>query len=532
MFVGQAQHAFDLGDKQNFIYGADYIFTNPRTGGTTDGINEDDDDVTEYGGYLQSVTHLTPRVDLIAAARVDKNDRISGTFFSPRAALTFKPTETSNFRLTFNRAFQTPANYQMFLDLVQARTAFANIRAQGVDPANGFGFARNSPTGVGGLYMRTSNLVPAALGGPNQRVDANAATFFPLYVGLANTNNALVSGIQAQLVAAGVPAPNAAALAGQIVTNLAAARPTAAQVGTVLRVFNAATAAQTPSVPFPRALTTLDSANAFVRDERPLEPNYVNNFEAGYKGIFANKFRVTVDVWYQQRYNFVTSAQVVSPTVFGDPASLGAFIAQNIAATAAPVIGAAGAAALGQGVASSVVPRVAVVPLGNVLPEGRRYQRNDVVYTYRNVDQRVELAGTDVAADYLIAPRVTVAGTYSYVSKGDFPEVDGGNSEPLRLNSPQHKASAALQYDSPVNGWSGEVRYRYADAFRVNSAVYLGDVPTNNFVDLSVSKALTLNGRRARLSVNATNVFDNRRPTFIGTPDIGRLVVTRVSYTI
>jgi iron complex outermembrane receptor protein len=118
------------------------------------------------------------------------------------------------------------------------------------------------------------------------------------------------------------------------------------------------------------------------------------------------------------------------------------------------------------------------------------------------------------------------------VNKADFPEVDGGNGEPLRLNAPQHKGSAALQYDSPVNGWAGELRYRYTNTFRVNSAVYLGNVPTNNFVDLSVSKAVPINGRRARLSVNATNVLDNRRPTFIGTPAIGRLVVTRVQYTL
>jgi hypothetical protein len=89
-----------------------------------------------------------------------------------------------------------------------------------------------------------------------------------------------------------------------------------------------------------------------------------------------------------------------------------------------------------------------------------------------------------------------------------------------------------LQYDSPINGWGGEVRYRYTDAFRVNSAVYLGDVPTNNFVDFNLSKAMLLGGRRARVSLNAQNVLNNRRPTFVGTPAIGRLVVTRVAYTI
>jgi iron complex outermembrane receptor protein len=340
--VGQVQHAFDLGARQSFIYGADYIATTPRTGGTTNGINEDDDDVTEYGAYVQSVSRLSSRWEVTAAARADRNDRISGTFFSPRAAVTFKPTATSNFRLTFNRAFQTPANFQMFLDLVQARTPFANVRAQGVDPVNGYRFGRDSPTGVGGLYMRTTNVIPAAVGGPNQRVDANAATFFPFFVGAANSNNALVTGVTQRLVAAGLPAANAQALAVQIVTNLAAARPTATQVGTVLRTFNPTSAAATPSVPFPRVVDP-----SFAADEQPLKPNFVNNYEAGYKGIFADKFRLAVDGWYQQRFNFITPAQLISPTVFADPATLGSYIAGQVAQTAAPSIGAANAAALG-----------------------------------------------------------------------------------------------------------------------------------------------------------------------------------------
>ena len=525
--VGQVQHAFDLGTRQSFIYGADYIATTPRTGGTTNGINEDDDDVTEYGAYVQSVSRLSSRWEVTAAARADRNDRISGTFFSPRAAVTFKPTATSNFRLTFNRAFQTPANFQMFLDLVQARTPFANVRAQGVDPVNGYRFGRDSPTGVGGLYMRTTNVIPAAVGGPNQRVDANAATFFPFFVGAANSNNALVTGVTQRLVAAGLPAANAQALAVQIVTNLAAARPTATQVGTVLRTFNPTSAAATPSVPFPRVVDP-----SFAADEQPLKPNFVNNYEAGYKGIFADKFRLAVDGWYQQRFNFITPAQLISPTVFADPTTLGSYIAGQVAQTAAPSIGAANAAALGAGVAQTVVPGLAAVPLGNVVPEGRRFQRNDVIFAYRNVEETIALWGSDVALDYLLTPRLTVAGTFSFVNRGEFGEIPGGNNEPLRLNAPRHKGSVGLQYDSPINGWGGEVRYRYTDAFRVNSAVYLGDVPTNNFVDFNLSKAMLLGGRRARVSLNAQNVLNNRRPTFIGTPAIGRLVVTRVAYTI
>jgi iron complex outermembrane receptor protein len=51
-YVAQAQHATRIGERQRFIYGADFIQTVPRTEGTITGRNEDDDDITEVGGYL------------------------------------------------------------------------------------------------------------------------------------------------------------------------------------------------------------------------------------------------------------------------------------------------------------------------------------------------------------------------------------------------------------------------------------------------------------------------------------------------
>ena len=50
MFVGQIQHGGDLLDgRQDFTYGIDYFFTNPRTQGTINGRNEADDNIEEFG---------------------------------------------------------------------------------------------------------------------------------------------------------------------------------------------------------------------------------------------------------------------------------------------------------------------------------------------------------------------------------------------------------------------------------------------------------------------------------------------------
>src|SRR5215831_2810909 len=108
VFAAQIQHGLGFGSgKEDLIYGADYIFTNPRTGGTINGRNENKDDVHEIGAYIQSTTHLSRMFDVVAAIRVDNHDVLDQTFWSPRVALIYKPSETQNIRATYNRAFST-----------------------------------------------------------------------------------------------------------------------------------------------------------------------------------------------------------------------------------------------------------------------------------------------------------------------------------------------------------------------------------------------------------------------------------------
>ncbi len=177
VFAGQLQHGLTVGHRQDFVYGVDYIKTNPRTGGTINGRNEEIDDVTEYGGYVQSTTNLPLRFDFIAALRLDHNSLIDGYQTSPRLALVFKPTETQNIRFTYNRAFSTPANFSYFLDLIQARNignSGYNIRALGNPPKSGWSFNRSCGAVNGGLCMKSrftggNDWVPSSAAGVYQR---------------------------------------------------------------------------------------------------------------------------------------------------------------------------------------------------------------------------------------------------------------------------------------------------------------------------------------------------------------------------
>ena len=107
--------------------------TDPRTGGTRNGRNEDDDEIDEVGGYLQSETHLTPRLDLVAAARLDRNSRLPSAILSPRAAIVFKPGDSQTWRLSFNRAFETINQSNL------VATAEPNLQDASVTPPLAYG---------------------------------------------------------------------------------------------------------------------------------------------------------------------------------------------------------------------------------------------------------------------------------------------------------------------------------------------------------------------------------------------------------
>jgi len=68
LFAAQIQHGITIG-RIDALYGADYQKIDPRTAGTINGRNEDNDNVVELGGYIHTVTRLTDRLQFLAAAR-------------------------------------------------------------------------------------------------------------------------------------------------------------------------------------------------------------------------------------------------------------------------------------------------------------------------------------------------------------------------------------------------------------------------------------------------------------------------------
>jgi outer membrane receptor for ferrienterochelin and colicins len=526
----QAQHGFDIGKRQSFLYGADYVFTNPRTMGTIHGRNDKDDNTMEVGGYVHSVTQLAPRWELVTALRSDYNSRLEKAFVSPRAALVFKPSPSQNFRATYNRAYSTPGSFQMFLDLLQGSLRPTtglpyDVRALGV-PTDGFTFRRDCEGGVGNLCMRS----PFAF--------ANGSTGANEYTAAVGYQNALAVAVGGGLqgaISAGIrqasPTTSQAQadqLAAVAVTRLRSLTPSSTQVGSDLRLFNPANTAN----PFATAYSP-DS----VVDIAPLKASFVNNFELGYKSNIGN-LRVAVDGWYQRRENFITAATSFTPTVFLGGTQTAGYIQPELQQAFQQALQAGGmsqaqatatAQALAAGLSPSIATSLARIPAGNVVPNSPLTSNGDFAFTYRNIDQTIDLFGTDLAVDLQLTRRFAVAATYSWVSDVEFPEVRSG-AYPLSLNAPDHKGSLTTRWADEAKGYSTELRGRYTNAFFVNTGVYNAQVPVNAFLDASLSWKLPFGVRQATWSVNALNVLDNKRASFAGVPEIGRLVMTRLQY--
>lgn len=505
VLVGQAQQALDIG-RTRVVVGGEYIATRPQTEGTINGRNDDDDDINEAGAYIQTTTSLTSKLDFLAAIRGDMNSRIEGNQFSPRAALIFKATPNQNFRVTFNRAFGSPASFSLFLDQFSGTIAAPGLPVQimGNPPKQGWQFNRSC---AGGLCMR-SPYVPGV-----QPAAATAA--FP---GLVQALPNIIRGLPVSTFGAAGEAgrQQLLGLLAQLGPILGGLRPSATDIGSVLLDLN-----------------TRQPLTSAPRDYAPLGANFSNTWEVGYKGLFNEKFRLAADLWFQRRPADPTN-QIINPGILFNPQQLATYLGTQIAtATRNPQ--------LGQQAAAALTPIMAALPVGAAAFTNPLYDQSYLVFSYQNAAGFVNVSGMDLAADYLFNDRWSFEGTYSYLSDNLFPNAPGATpGNPLAANTPRHRASSTLRYAKPEGNFSAEVRGRYMDAFQVNSGVFnsfgLGTgvrypaVPVNAFIDLGLSWKLPT-AQNVRWSINANNILDNQRQTFVGVAPIGRLVTTRLQYS-
>lgn len=176
---GQYNRGF-ASDRARVVIGASARQYNLDTKGSILAPAEDKRSDQYYAAFGQLEYRIASRLRAVAAARLDESD-LFDTQFSPKAGLVFSPNERHSFRLTVNRAFQTPNYSERFLRLPAAPATaspgtlerslegyFAAVRGVfGADP--------NLPTTPTDLPWNFDSLTPAlALG--NAGLDVEKVT--------------------------------------------------------------------------------------------------------------------------------------------------------------------------------------------------------------------------------------------------------------------------------------------------------------------------------------------------------------------
>ncbi len=312
MLVAQLKSATSLRHGGSLQYGGDLRYTNPKTSGTINGRNEDDDQVAEVGAFVLGDFTMSEKIGISAALRADYHDRIGTVGLAPRLGVVYQPTPTQALRLTYGRGYTTPAPPDFFADIQVDTSAFFPAFISGVPPG-GYQFRRD----CGGLCMRSPFYVPdpAAF----QPVDATP------YWGVMDlmTGGALT----------GIPAP------------------TSAEVASVLRLYNEALGRFDP-VPIDPA-TIIDYATETRETTDALE--------AGYKAAFGSHWNVALDVAYSWTQDFFGSSYFGTPGVFLDYNELEAYLT--------PYVGADSAAKLAEAVYDAG-PVGVVTPTNSADPTG------------------------------------------------------------------------------------------------------------------------------------------------------------------
>ena len=147
--------------------------------------------------------------------------------------------------------------------------------------------------------------------------------------------------------------------------------------------------------------------------------------------------------------------------------------------------------------------------------------------TYRNYGD-ISLNGLDLNFTYYLSPSLSFGANYSFVSKDIFEDVDGLGD--IALNAPKNKFGASVQYVNADLGLGVGLRTRFVAGFPVRSGVYVGDIESYYTIDLNAGYDLPI-GPRPRLSLTVQNLLNRRHQQFIGSPEIGRLSMVRLTQT-
>ena len=523
----------------DWTVGFDYRSSEQGTENRTYGRNEDDDDFSVVGGYIQTKVPFGDKLDMVVAARYDQFNFIDEGAFSPRLAFVYKASPKHTFRTSFNRANSSVSNLQLNIDF----------------PLN---------TIIPGSFdvwlygNKTTQTFDA-----NPTIDWFTGLIPSLPVGTPSAGLPLAVLTQ-QEAAPGVTLYDA--VLGQLLAGLGANPATAPAVPIVQGVLSNVNQA---TLGFGGQLSpgfNIFDGSPLGLLEAPISAiSTVDNIEIGYKGLIADKLSVALDgYWVRENNNSQFTAISPAYTLLGIDGIAGdlgsavqaqsqpAIEAQLIAAGFDAATAAATAGLLGQAINGAYTaggnqllntgsPAFGGATLNQVLTalpfhattQPQQVPANGVTHLaagYRTFGPR-SYFGADLGLDYYASNNLTVFGNYSWISKNEFMQEvigapEGSAPLPTNLNAPKNKFRIGARL-TPDFGIQGQLAFQHDGEFVANAGDFSGIAQERNLIDASIGYKFESG---LRIGLTANNLFDTQYRYYPNMPVIGRRMLATLSY--
>ncbi|MBC8047609.1 MAG: TonB-dependent receptor [Fimbriimonadaceae bacterium] len=527
VMAGQVQYSSDLFNKDLYlVYGIDALLTRPNTNGTINGRNEEDDEITEIGAYVQGDYKINEQFNIIGALRYDYHNFVDDPFFSPRAALVYKPNAKQTFRATFNRSFSAPSSNNLNLDILQlvdlgglgafGQDLFSldylpSIGARAVGNRGGFTFSYDE----NGLPQFHSPYA-LAMGDPTDQYYSLGENSILNNYTWDVAVNLLYEGI---VDASGLNLPTVKSIFGPFLPS------DISGIANNTALLNLTTGEFEPIDP------------STVQDFGGIRNSATNTYEIGWKGALADsKLFVTLDVYRDDKKDFVSPLTNITPNVFLDAATLTSYVAPYITEVYNDTLYSINASLVdasfdanddGSGLEefiATVVGAGAGVPMGTIVPT--QYDDASLYVTYVNIGD-VTVYGSDLGVTYYVNDDLKISFAYSWVDKDSIP-VEGAQLGYVALNAPKNKIGVRASYDINKIDMNVGLTFRWQESFPANSGAYVGPVDDVHDMDLTLNYFPDF-WNDSQFSFLITNLYNHEQQYFVGSPVIGRTMFFKVT---
>ena len=541
----QIQYNFDmpwLFDSE-WTVGYDYRNTDSDSEYTLWGRNEDSDDYITNGIYGQGTLTMSEKVDLVVAGRYDQASFISAGEFAPRAALVYKPSEKTTWRLSYNKALTGPSALQMYIDFPVNVPAPGILDAwlSGQSTAQRFADPANQVIDLAGLPVDIP--VSAAGGG------------LPLAIPYGSVAAASIAGLYAQ-------APTLQPLLTPFFASYMGPQGGSGILS-----------------PYDLFEPTQTTGN---RNTRTGRFSSVENVELGFSSVIGKKLKISADIYSYVNTGFtnfsaigdayalvgsnipgdlgaavaadatayVTGALTAAITqqyqgvaaVFGLPFSVvasGALAAQgvpsldaSIAGNVAMTLGGINSAfqAGGAGFVGALGPLFGAIGAveSDRVPQGDGITHITTGYITQGDAKRSHFGG-DISMDYFANADLRLWANASWLSQNEWIPGEDNDDDLLNtsyLNAPAWKWRMGMDY-TPISGLQFGMSFQHDDKFRSVQGFWNGMVETKNLIDMSVGYRFNPG---LRFDISATNLTDNGYKTYPNLPTIRRRVLGKLTF--